>query len=1138
MASSSISTLQHVTKRKLKQLDGQREKYEANKRRILEQVSTISSARDKVGKLLDGFELHGIVPRQTELSITNLRHFLRQAKHDPSVSSTLLQDWQPRLTHELDVASNKFEYATLFGKLVTEWIHHPNPHTQSKTAQHVQMESETGMKGNLDPSGRRELHEQRAQWEDHAFRETKTDHERITNYLNDIFETALQARKFKSSPLQDLRDSMKRVMDFKSDLDITREGSSGATWASVFESRFTMNSLRTCICGVRKSDLFTGEKREMLEDLENRPAVLKELVDVLNLDLEELDTWEWDGPISLNMRRQLNGKYRVYMDEQIHQAILLHFVGKTWAVALRRAFVTFYRSGAWLQAPDRSMSKVARQRWEHFMGKHVIQASVREYRRQTYEEEYFMTMLPSNMIEDDRAYTAEDQDDMIGGEAPKSPVATKQSMLRLLTTELLLNTKVYGEFLVFQSDFKWFGPSLPHDTIFAVLEFLGIPEKWLRFFKKFLEVPVMFAQDGQNARMRVRKCGIPMSHILSDTLGESVLFCLDFAVNRRTKGANLHRFHDDLWFWGQEHTGIKAWEAIKEFTDVMGLELNDKKTGASLLVADGSGTRAPSPTLPEGKVSWGFLRLDTSSGRWNIDNAQVDEHVAELKRQLGACHSVMAWVQAWNSYADRFFKTNFAEPANCLGRQHNDMIIETFSHIQRSCFADSRAENVTEYLRSVLCERFGMDDTVPDGFFYFPLDLGGLELKNPFIHAFATYKQSFENPGDRVERALEEDHDLYDAAKESWDAGRTQRSESHNLAKQDTPPGTETKDEEPFMTFEEYIMYREETSAPLRAAYSDLLERPLEERVVTNAEMTKALELCGIGNMQASPYWLWVFSLYAGDMKQRFGGQGLQLGERDLLPLGVSCVQKVWCFKAHPTVGPKAAEVSRVKQTPRHVASQARTTLSLQLQSFTSTPLSHSGRSPVMSDPVTYNFYGTTIPVLRSISDSVISTIRQAKDEQSNGSLPTDQEILDSTFGDMLPFRMQPLLLAKFSLAALEFLKLAQADNLTLTPEFKSLDEIIDVFESLKKVYDSVDEKAFNDAAEKSCDISLGPGKPTLHMTGLADYFHGFVIPNSYFHLNAMYMLLRSAGFKLGKRFYVGAFMSQQQQKDWAALRG
>ncbi|KAF9694719.1 hypothetical protein EKO04_007235 [Ascochyta lentis] len=191
-----------------------------------------------------------------------------------------------------------------------------------------------------------------------------------------------------------------------------------------------------------------------------------------------------------------------------------------------------------------------------------------------------------------------------------------------------------------------------------------------------------------------------------------------------------------------------------------------------------------------------------------------------------------------------------------------------------------------------------------------------------------------------------------------------------------------------------------------------------------------------------------------------------------------------------------------------------------------------------MSDPVTYNFYGTTVPVLRNISITAINTVRAAQAEQSKGNMPSDQEILDSQFGDMLPFRMQPVLLAKFAVAALEHLKLPQVDVPALRSDFKTLDEVIELFEGLKKVYENIDEKAYNDAALKSVDIPIQSKGITLHMTGFADYYHGFVIPNAYFHANAMYMLLRSAGFKLGKGVYIGSFMSEQQQKDWAPMRG
>jgi hypothetical protein len=189
-----------------------------------------------------------------------------------------------------------------------------------------------------------------------------------------------------------------------------------------------------------------------------------------------------------------------------------------------------------------------------------------------------------------------------------------------------------------------------------------------------------------------------------------------------------------------------------------------------------------------------------------------------------------------------------------------------------------------------------------------------------------------------------------------------------------------------------------------------------------------------------------------------------------------------------------------------------------------------------MSDPVTYSFYGTTLPVLRNIAKSAISTLTAAKSEYTgSANLPSEGAVLDAQLGDMLPLRMQPIILAKFPLNPLQTLQLSSADSPNMDPSaFKSFDDVIAFFQQLIAVYDSVDEKAYNEAAEKGFDIEVA-GK-TLHMSSLADHYHSFAIPNCYFHLNSMYMLLRSKGFSLGKTKYVGPFMSETTQKDWAPL--
>jgi hypothetical protein len=184
-----------------------------------------------------------------------------------------------------------------------------------------------------------------------------------------------------------------------------------------------------------------------------------------------------------------------------------------------------------------------------------------------------------------------------------------------------------------------------------------------------------------------------------------------------------------------------------------------------------------------------------------------------------------------------------------------------------------------------------------------------------------------------------------------------------------------------------------------------------------------------------------------------------------------------------------------------------------------------------------FTFYETTIPALRSIAKSGISILTSAKDERSTkDSLPSEQEVLDAQLGDMLPLRAQPILFGKFAVSGIESLKLSSATAPAMDPKsWSSFDDVIKFFEQLVTLFDGVDEKAFNEAADKSVDVPVA--SKTLHMTAMSDYYATFVIPNAYFHLNAIYMLLRSKGFSLGKGVYIRSFQSEQQMKDWAPLR-
>lgn len=427
-----------------------------------------------------------------------------------------------------------------------------------------------------------------------------------------------------------------------------------------------------------------------------------------------------------------------------------------------------------------------------------------------------------------------------------------------------------------RSDFKWFGPSLPHSTMLAVLKFFNVSDDWIDFFRRVLEAPMKFA-DGP---IQVRRRGTPISGPLSVMLGETTLFILDFAFNQLTDGAHLYRLHDDIWFWGQEETCIKGWEAMTEFTNLMGLEVNRDKTGSALIPGKKDGKVMPvSYKLPRGEVHWGFLKLDCATGRFLIDQESLDKHIEELRCQLASCKSVFDWIHAWNIYGTHFFTNHFGWPGNCYGIAHVDMLLDTFSQIQKKLFA-STGGSVTSTVKQMLTERFGVKN-IPEGYLYFPMSRGGLDLKSPFINLYLMRDQLFE-PDGYIEKFLKSEEEEYDAAKQKYENGGKVSRDRYMVHLDQKLMGAE------FMSLAEFSRYRESLSSKFQATYLNLIKEPDKEDLEPSHP---SLEL----SSDVLPYDNWVIQLYGQDIISRFGS--LNIVDKGLIPTGVVTMFRESRFK-------------------------------------------------------------------------------------------------------------------------------------------------------------------------------------------------------------------------------------------------
>lgn len=244
---------------------------------------------------------------------------------------------------------------------------------------------------------------------------------------------------------------------------------------------------------------------------------------------------------------------------------------------------------------------------------------------------------------------------------------------------------------------------------------------------------------------------------------------------------------------------------------------------------------------------------------------------------------------AWNSYAAIFFSSNFGAPANCFGREHVDNMLATHRHIQESIFDGG---NVVQHLKMMIEERFAVSN-VPDGFLFFPVELGGLDLKSPFVNLLQIRESVKENPYDLLDIYEEYERDDYFAAKQQFESGDIA---FNRYIHED--PNWKPKDADTFFSFEEFTRYREEfggfLNANLRSTYAQLLKRPTQEAIDISDQIRQAIgQLLGQTNLRGitsdwdsmDAYWKWVAQMYGPEMVSKFGG--LNVVDVGLLPLGM-----------------------------------------------------------------------------------------------------------------------------------------------------------------------------------------------------------------------------------------------------------
>lgn len=609
---------------------------------------------------------------------------------------------------------------------------------------------------------------------------------------------------------------------------------------------------------------------------------------------------------------------RAFTDPEIVDALLLHYIGVAWQVKLKSSLRRIFDSKAWTR--PQPVSGKDRDRWTEQLRGDNGSNSINTFRYNSRRTSFFMSQFH------DAASKPSSYDDLVdapeNSENASSPAQIKRQLLHIITTESYLNQAVSGSHATLRSDLEWFGPSLPHRSILTVLEFLGMSKTWLGFYDAFLAAPIRFPGDKD---ARVRRRGTPISYSLSVVCGEAVLFIMDYAVNQRANGLHLYRMHDDLWLWDKNPGAVAdGWEEMNKFASLVGLKFNQGKTGSAYV-----GPQSPDVArLPKGNVRWGFLHFDAQKARFVIDQKDVDGHIKELRRQLASTKSVFGWVNAYNKYMTFFLRNFGGLPANCIGQDHILDMIDTLGKIQKELFIEDGKQTVeggaVGYLRKTIEERFDTKD-LPEGYFYFPIATGGLELRNTLLELIsltrrdrplsvspddssATKKEGKLTPSpaandddeepenfdvnenddtlfeedkaigeSKFPKRITNDEAVYKSLKEVWEQDKDNRRTRKGSFRFDSEP--------PFLSFEEFISLRESWLTRWGTSYLDMLETPSQTHIHLVPKVQELMEHGSMDWDNMDWYQKWVVSMYGEEVVKRFGH--LEAVDPNLIPIGM-----------------------------------------------------------------------------------------------------------------------------------------------------------------------------------------------------------------------------------------------------------
>jgi len=387
-------------------------------------------------------------------------------------------------------------------------------------------------------------------------------------------------------------------------------------------SKVSLEEIKSASQALCLDNLVSLQTKKSLKTLQKDDVLANEYAGVVTILLKNYQEWNWPENMSLKLLNNRSSKWRVFVEEDVLNALFLQVVGVRFGSKLKSTMnSTFIRFKPY---PQYDLQKC-----DYYRHQHVVAL--------------YSTALPSS-------FTDSSVGSYDSSPSPKG-MSMKQKLLQLLATETKCARELNTPLVLVSADIENFYLSIPHQVLLVILEEFGCPDTWITFIKKFLTPNVTLKEENFEKTGRLSR-GVPTGHSLSKFLHEILLLLGDYHSSFKSDVIFTRNF-DDYYFWSQDAKVVEeCWKNMTEFLGKAALNFNPKKSGHFVL----NHKKDSKSKLPIGDVKYGFLVLD-SNGNFVADNESVNKMKEIMEKRLSSTSSLLSWIRIYNTFLKYIFRS-------------------------------------------------------------------------------------------------------------------------------------------------------------------------------------------------------------------------------------------------------------------------------------------------------------------------------------------------------------------------------------------------------------------------------------------------------------------------------------------------